>query len=106
MSDKIAALGREEILRPLKSLGIEVYPSSHLEESLSTIDDLAKRGCKLILVTEDIIAEEKTVMELNQSLPLTVLVLPEFKERRGIAQRIVKKIIRETLGRDIEAENK
>jgi len=106
MNEKVAALGKQEILLPLKSLGIEVYPSGSLEESIPTINNLAKEGYKLVLISEDIIREDKKVIELNRSLPLTILVLPEFGERRNIAQEMVKKIIRETLGREIGGEQK
>lgn len=98
-SKKLAALGIREQILPLKSLGFDLYECKNFREAKSVLNKLNSEGCELVIVTENIIEdEERKFLEVLKKLPLTVVVLPEYRVKRKIAKEVMKRIIREAVG--------
>lgn len=96
---KLAALGNRKELLPLKSLGFNIYDCKDFKEAREMIDKLNSKEYDLVIVTENIVEDNQTsFLDIIRSLPLTVLVLPEYKVKRNLLGDIVKKVMREAVG--------
>ena len=100
MIDKrFAALGNTKELLPLKSLGFNIFDCGDFKDAENRIEKLKNEGCKLIVITEDIVENKQdSFLQILKNLPLTILVLPKYKTRKNFAKNLVKKIIKEAVG--------
>ena len=96
---KFAALGNGKELLPLKSLGFDIYECSDFKQAEDIINKLSSHEYEMVIVSEKIVeGNQDAFLALIKSIPLNILVLPEYGQRKGIAKDIIKRVTREAVG--------
>ncbi|HDG68472.1 MAG TPA: hypothetical protein ENG11_04935 [candidate division Zixibacteria bacterium] len=103
---KIAAVGGWSTVFPLKSVGIEVFPTEDIEDVGKFIRHIARsREYGIIFVEESLYDEIADVRAefADSDLPAIILI-PSVSGSEGLGTSIIRETLKRAAGRDIMAE--
>ena len=103
MNNKIAIIGKEDLILGFKLLGIETFPAVNSKEAESILDELVDKGYNLVFLTEDL-AKDLTlrIKEILEETPISILIIPSTGPKVDIALNMMKESIHRALGAEIQ----
>lgn len=99
---KIAVLGDQESVLGFKALGLEVAFADTADEGREALHRLAKQGCAIIYVTEQLAAGlAADIARYKDSVTPAVILIPGKGGSLGIGMANVTKSVERAVGADI-----
>ena len=101
-SGDIAVIGDRDSILIAKTAGIDVYDETDGERACRLISSLAKRGYKVIFVTEPVYAQctEAVQKYIRETYP-AIIPIPDRNGTRGIGMAGIKANVEKAIGADI-----
>lgn len=105
MADKkidIAIIGDRDSVLIAKAVGIEVFSETNPDKASKTIYSLAKAGCKIIFMTEELYegCSEAVSNFKTEAFP-AIIPIPDSHGSKGIAMSDIKANVEKAIGADI-----
>ena len=101
MSD-IAVLGDRQSVMGFKALGLTVVPAETPEEGRTALRRLAKEGCAIIYITEQLAVELQDEVSRYDDCPTpAVILIPGKGGSLGVGMANVKRSVERAVGADI-----
>ena len=104
--NKIAAVGEWSTVFPLKSVGIEVFPTEEIDDVNRLIRHLAHtREYGIIFVQETLYEQIEPVRSefADRDLPAIILI-PSVSGSEGLGVSIIRETMKRAAGRDVMGE--
>ncbi len=104
MRGKIAAIGEQDIIEPLKMVGVDIYPvtQTNVKEVLLSI---VNKGYSVVLIGEDSIEGiEELFLKLSLKPMPSIIPIPGKGKSKGFAYKRLREIIKKAVGTDILKE--
>lgn len=104
MRGKIAAIGKQDIIEPLKMVGVDIYPviQTNVKEVLLSI---VNKGYSIVLIGEDSIEGiEELFLKLSLKPMPSIIPIPGKGKSKGFAYKRLREIIKKAVGTDILKE--
>lgn len=101
--NKIAVIGKTEIVSLFRAVGVVVYPAESPEEARDALAAVLKEGAYgVVFITEDFLAELGDAMRVLEGKPLpAVLGIPAPFGETEIGQEKLKNLAVRAIGSDI-----
>jgi V/A-type H+-transporting ATPase subunit F len=80
---KVAVIGREEVILPLRGAGLDVFPVAEGADVRQMTEEVIRRGYQVIFYTDDFSSELQPVLERYSRETLPCLVALPFTSRKG-----------------------
>ncbi len=100
---KIAVFGPNEIIEPLKAVGIDTFVSGKDNEGI--LKDIISKGYNLILITEDTL----NTINYNEYIyrpEITLLPIPGMhKLKEGLGKKILREVLKKAVGIEVGGIN-
>lgn len=104
MTSRIAAIGEQDIIEPLKMAGIDIYPVTK-ENVKDVLLNIVNKGYSIILIGEDSIESiESLFLKLSLRPMPSIVPIPGRGKSKGFAYRRLREIIKKAVGTDILKE--
>lgn len=98
----IAVLGDRQSVMGFKALGLTVVPAETTEEGRSALLQLAKEGCSIIYITEQLALELQAEIARYDDCPSpAVILIPGKGGSLGVGMANVKRSVERAVGADI-----
>ena len=105
MKSKIGAIGENDVMLIFKAAGVDVYPSSDIEEAAGHLRKLASEDYGIIFITETIADKlDPIIQKYSDRITPSILVVPGLGKRNNYAIRRLRQAIIKAVGADILAE--
>ncbi len=106
MSYKMAMMGEAVTAGVFEALGIETYIADDIKEAKKTMRHWIRSGdYGAVFITEELSIEMEDILEEATYLYLpSIILIPDVKGSRGLAESIVRETLKKAAGRDIMAE--
>lgn len=99
---KIAVIGDWESVMGFCALGLDTYPVTSAEEARETIHRLAREGCAVIYLTEQLAVQLQDVMNrYKDKLRPAIILIPGREGSLGIGKANLQSSIERAVGADI-----
>jgi vacuolar-type H+-ATPase subunit F/Vma7 len=104
ISGKIAAIGKEDIIEPLKMVGVDIYPVTQ-ETAKEVLTRVVNEGYAVVLIGEDTIeGMEDFFLKLSLRPMPSLVPIPGKGKRKNFAYRRLRELIKKAVGTDILKE--
>ena len=101
MSD-IAVIGDRDSVLGFRALGLEVHPVEDAAQARKELSALAKEGCSIVYLTEELAAQIPGEVERYKDLPSpAVILIPGRMGSLGIAAEALHNAVERAVGSDI-----
>lgn len=98
----IAVLGDRQSVLGFKALGLSVVFADTADEGREALHRLAKEGCAIIYITEQLAAQlQPEIAKYDDSVTPAVILIPGKGGSLGIGMANVKKSVERAVGADI-----
>ena len=99
---EVAFLGDKDIIEGFSALGAAVFPVSDKETLEKAFQGLRKGDYKVLFITEGWAQEASEELEriAHKGVFPIVVVIPDTKEKKGVAEARLRKIMKMAIGRD------
>lgn len=104
ITGKIAAIGRQDIIEPLKMVGVDIYPVTKktVKDVLTTV---VNEGYAVVLIGEDSIEGiEELFLRLSMRPMPSIVPIPGKGKPRNFAYHRLRELIKKAVGTDILKE--
>ena len=99
---QIAVMGDWESVMGFRALGLDTYPIANPEEGRETLRELAKSGCAVIYITEQLARDLKdTIARYKDNLRPAIILIPGREGSLGIGMNCIRNDIERAVGADI-----
>ncbi|MFQ5796453.1 MAG: V-type ATP synthase subunit F [Candidatus Bipolaricaulia bacterium] len=100
--DEIAVVGSKDVNLGFKALGVTVVDVATPEQAEQAVEDLANRGCQIILIAEALAEQIGPTLDRFQERPTpAVVMIPDHRGSRGYARERVRRLVEKAVGIDI-----
>jgi vacuolar-type H+-ATPase subunit F/Vma7 len=104
MVGKIAAIGENDIIEPLKMVGVDIFPAK-ADNAKEVLLDTVKKGYSVILITENtIVGIEELFLKLSLRPMPSIIPIPGKGKSKGFAYTRLRELIKKAVGTDILKE--
>ena len=103
-SNRIAAIGDELTLMPLKVLGIECFATDGAENDGAKVLTrwLKNDEYAVIFIVEDLLDRYGELIKETAYKPLpSVVLIPSIKGSKGLAESLIRETLKKAAGRDV-----
>lgn len=106
MTGKIAAIGEQDIIEPLKMVGVDTFPVTK-ENIIEVLLNIVNKGYSVILIGEDSIEGiEDLFLKLSLRPLPSIVPIPGKGKSKAFAYRRLRELIKKAVGTDILKEDK
>lgn len=99
---KIAVIGDKDSILGFKAIGLSVYPVTEPTQAIGIINRLAKDGCSVIFITEQVAEGVKETVERYKTLPFPAIIpIPNNAGTTGVGLKGVRDNVEKAIGADI-----
>ena len=104
ITGKIAAIGKHDIIEPLKMVGVDIYPVTQ-KTVKDVLTEVVNRGYAVVLIGEDSIEGiEEHFFKLSMRPMPSIVPIPGKGKRRNFAYHRLRELIKKAVGTDILKE--
>jgi vacuolar-type H+-ATPase subunit F/Vma7 len=101
---KIAAIGTQDIIEPLKMVGVDIFPVTK-DTAKEILMDVVNRGYAVVLIGEDSIEGiEELFLKLSMRPMPSIVPIPGKGKTRNFAYHRLRELIKKAVGTDILKE--
>lgn len=99
---KIAVIGDRDSILGFKAIGLSVYPVSDPDKAVGIIHRLARDGCSVIFITEQVAERVKETIDRYKTAPYPAIIpIPNNEGTTGFGLRGVRANVEKAIGSDI-----
>jgi len=99
---KIAVIGDRDSVMGFKTLGLDVFPAENAETARKILHDLAKEGCAVVYMTEQMAVRLEADIARYRDNPIPAIILIPGKEGSlGIGLNGISRTVERAIGSDI-----
>ncbi len=104
ITGKIAAIGNQDIIEPLKMVGVDIYPVTK-KTVKDILTEVVNKGYAVVLIGEDSIEGiEELFLKLSMRPMPSIVPIPGKGKRRNFAYHRLRELIKKAVGTDILKE--
>ncbi len=101
MLDKIAIIGRDELVFPLRAAGFKVYLPQNADEVRKLIKELKKEGIVLCLLHESFLQEMKPELEAERKKAVPVIAgFSDYRTAEDVVWQMLRRLAVRAVGSD------
>lgn len=101
MLDKIAIIGRDEVVFPLSAAGFKVYFPKNIDEVRHILDSLEKEEVVLCLLHESYLKEMETELEARRKKTVPVIAgFSDYRTAEDVVWKMLRKLAVRAVGSD------
>ena len=99
---KVAVIGDRDSILGFKAIGLSVYPVSDPDKAVGIIHRLARDGCSVIFITEQVAERVKETIDRYKTAPYPAIIpIPNNEGTTGFGLRGVRANVEKAIGSDI-----
>ena len=99
---RIAVLGDKDSVLGFKALGLDVFPADSAEQARPILHRLAKEGCAIIYLTEQLaVGLSAEIDRYKDDLTPAIILIPGKEGSLGIGMANIKTAVERAVGADI-----
>ena len=104
VTGRIAAIGKQDIIEPLKMVGVDIYPVTK-ETAKDVLSKVVNEGYAVVLIGEDAIEGiEDLFLKLSMRPMPSIVPIPGKGKGRNFAYHRLRELIKKAVGTDILKE--
>jgi len=99
---KVAVIGDRDSILGFKAIGLSVYPVTDPDKAVGIIHRLARDGCSVIFITEQVAERVKETIDRYKTAPYPAIIpIPNNEGTTGFGLRGVRANVEKAIGADI-----